>query len=172
MKILPLILTIVCVASCGSLRLDTQKLSSAELNLEEFFEGETKAYGQFQDRLGNIARRFEVDIEGSWDGRKLVLIEDFTYSDGATEQRVWTLTKTGDDSWRGTAPGVIGTAIGTESGDTFNWQYKIDLKGPKGTSRVEFDDWMWLLSETRLLNRAYVKKFGVTIGEVIIIFEK
>jgi hypothetical protein len=38
--------------------------------------------------------------------------------------------------------------------------------------RVSFDDWMWLLSDDRVLNRAYVKRFGVTIGEVIITFEK
>jgi hypothetical protein len=31
---------------------------------------------------------------------------------------------------------------------------------------------MWLLSEDRLLNRAYMKRFGVDIGEVIIFFEK
>ena len=38
--------------------------------------------------------------------------------------------------------------------------------------RVTFDDWMWLMSDERLLNRAYVKRFGVDIGEVIIWFEK
>jgi hypothetical protein len=38
--------------------------------------------------------------------------------------------------------------------------------------RVQFDDWMWKMSETRLINRAYVRKLGVTVGEVIIFFEK
>ena len=38
--------------------------------------------------------------------------------------------------------------------------------------RVTFDDWMWLLSEDRLLNRAYMKRWGVDIGDVIIFFEK
>ena len=31
---------------------------------------------------------------------------------------------------------------------------------------------MWLLSDDRLLNRAYMKRFGVDIGEVVITFEK
>jgi hypothetical protein len=31
---------------------------------------------------------------------------------------------------------------------------------------------MWLLTEDRLLNRAYVKRLGVDIGDVIITFEK
>jgi len=44
--------------------------------------------------------------------------------------------------------------------------------GTVETIKVTFDDWMWLLSDDRLLNRAYVKRFGVDIGDVIIIFEK
>lgn len=35
-----------------------------------------------------------------------------------------------------------------------------------------FDDWMWRLDDKRVLNRAYMKKFGLDVGEVIIFFEK
>jgi hypothetical protein len=173
MKFLSLILALLLLAACaGTPDLDDPKLSERKLNLEDFFEGQSRAYGQFQDRFGNVSRRFTVDIDGKWDGRTLVLTEDFTYDDGSTEQRVWTLQKTGEDSWRGTAPGVLGEATGQESGDTFNWQYRIDLPVPDGTLRVRFDDWMWLLPDGRLLNRAYMYKFGVQIGEVILFFEK
>jgi hypothetical protein len=118
-----------------------------------------------------------VTIAGDWDGERLRLVEDFTYEDGATEQRIWTLVKTGDDTWDGTAPGVIGTATGLEQGDRFNWQYEIDLPVPSAdgtaeTLRVTFDDWMWLLADDRLLNLAYVKRFGFDIGTVTISFEK
>lgn len=148
-----------------------------KLNLEEFFDGELVAYGQFQDVFGAVRRSFVVRINGEWDGEQLRLVENFVYEDGATEQRIWTLTKTGPDSWEGTAPGVIGTANGVELDNRFNWQYEIDLPIPSAdgtveTLRVTFDDWMWLLSDDRLLNRAYVKRFGVDIGDVIISFEK
>jgi len=43
---------------------------------------------------------------------------------------------------------------------------------PDGTLRVSFDDWMWLMDDGRLLNRAYMDKYGVEIGQVIIFFEK
>ena len=130
------------------------------------------AYGQFQSILGTPLRRFKVELEGTWNGQTLTLVEDFFYDDGTTEPRGWTLTKTGPDTWEGTAPGVLGIATGEERGDTFNWQYRIDLPVPDGTLRVTFDDWMWKLSDTRVLNRAYMKRFGVDIGEVIITFEK
>ncbi|QMU56859.1 MAG: DUF3833 family protein [Boseongicola sp.] len=168
----------ILVAGCtGKPALNDAALSDRDLNLEEFFEGETVAYGQFQDVFGTVRRRFEVEINGSWDGERLTLIEDFVYEDDATERRVWSLVKTGANTWQGTAPGVIGTAEGTERGDTFNWQYAIDLPVPSAdgtveTTRVTFDDWMWLLADDRLLNRAYIKKFGIHIGDVIIAFEK
>ena len=166
------------LAACGGRPgLDDPTLSDRKLDLEEFFDGDLVAYGQFQDIFGTVRRRFDVQIEGRWDGRVLRLVEDFVYEDGATEQRIWELEKTGPDTWRGTAPGVIGEATGEERGDAFNWTYTIDLpipsaEGGTDTLRVAFDDWMWLLSDDRLLNRAYMTRFGVPIGEVIIAFEK
>ena len=172
MRTLILISAFLLAACTGKPALDDAKLSDRELNLEEFFAGKTRAYGQFQDIFGTVRRRFEVDITGTWDGERLTLVEDFLYEDGSTEQRVWTLRKTGEQTWEGTAPGVLGIATGEERGDSFNWKYTIDLPVPDGTLRVTFDDWMWLLSEDRLLNRAYMKRFGVDIGEVIITFER
>ena len=161
------------LAACsGRPSLTDQPLSDRDFELQEFFEGRTVAYGQFQDRFGTVRRRFEVVIDGTWDGDTLTLNEDFSYADGTSERRVWTLRQTGPESWEGTAPGVIGTATGREQGDTFNWAYTIDLPVPDGTMRVSFDDWMWQLSDNRVLNRAYMRKAGVTIGSVIIMFEK
>ena len=159
-------------ACTGKPSLDDPILSDREFELEEFFTGDLVARGQFQDLLGTVQRRFEVKLTGTFDGETLRLVEDFEYDDGATEQRIWTLAKTGDETWEGTAPGVLGVARGTENGDTFNWSYRIDLPVKNGTTRVEFDDWMWQLSEDRLLNIAYMKKFGLDIGQVVLIFEK
>lgn len=166
------------VAACTAKpSFDDPVLTDRQLNLEEFFDGELVAYGQFQDILGTVRRSFTVEIDGTWDGETLRLVEDFTYEDGSTEQRIWTLVKTGPDSWQGTAPGVIGTATGQEDGNRFNWRYEIDLPIPSAdgsveTLRVTFDDWMWLLDEDRLFNRAYVQRFGFDIGDVSISFEK
>lgn len=177
MRILILTTLLFLGACTGKPSLDDRKLSDRELDLEVFFDGRTVAYGQFQDIFGTVRRRFEVTIDGSWDGDVLRLVEDFVYEDGATEQRIWTLTKTGPESWQGTAPGVEGVATGEERGDTFNWRYTIDLPivssdSATETLKVSFDDWMWLLSDDRLLNIAFVKRFGVDIGQVIITFER
>ena len=168
-----LMAALVALAACtGRPGAEDPLLGGPKLDLETYFDGKVTAWGQFQDRFGEVRRRFTVDIEGTWDGTTLTLVEDFLYEDGSRERRVWSLTKTGPDSWQGTADGVQGMAIGEERGDTFNWRYTIDLPVPDGTLRISFDDWMWRLDDRRVLNRAYMDKFGVEIGEVIIFFEK
>lgn len=164
---------LVLLAACAGRPGPTDPLlSDRKLNLEEFFDGRTIAHGQFQDVFGEVRRRFVVTIDGDWNGKVLTLDENFVYEGGSKENRTWTLTKTGPDTWTGSAPGVLGTASGVERGDTFNWKYRIDLPVPDGTLRVGFDDWMWLLTEDRLMNIAYMHKGGVRIGQVVIFFEK
>jgi hypothetical protein len=172
-------LTLVTLAACapGHPSFDDPSLSTRELKLEEFFDGTLVANGQFQDIFGQVRRQFTVKIKGYWDGTTLKLVEDFVYEDGSTEQRVWTLHKTGENTWEGTAPGVIGVAKGEVKGDRFNWKYTIDLPvtaagQPTTTSRVSFDDWIWLWSDKRAFNRAYMSKYGVDVGDVSISFEK
>lgn len=177
MRLIAIFTALMLAACAGTPELDDPKLSDRKLDLEEFFDGRLVAYGQFQDLFGTVRRRFEVEVRGDWNGERLRLVEDFVYEDGATERRIWTLRKTGPDSWEGIAPGVIGAATGEERGDTFNWQYTIDLPIPAAdgsvdTLRASFDDWMWLMADDRLLNRAYMSRYGVPIGEVIITFEK
>ena len=168
----------LCLAGCtGKPDLADPVLPGPEFELEVFFDGRLTAYGQFQDIFGTVRRSFRVQIEGDWNGERLRLVEDFLYEDGATEQRIWTLRPTGPETWTGTAAGVDGPARGVEVGNRFNWQYEIDLPIPSADGSVEtlqvtFDDWMWQLSDDRLLNIAYMQRFGVNIGQVVIWFER
>ena len=173
LRFLPIIIVSIVLAGCAfKPSIDDAKLSDKTFELEKFFDGKVKAYGQFQDVLGNVSRRFVVDIDGSWDGEALTLVENFTYSDDTTEQRIWTLAKGDDDTWTGDAKGVIGEAKGQIEGDTFYWAYKIDLPLPDGEMRVSFDDYMWLLDDDRVLNIAYMSKWGFPLGQVTIMFER
>jgi len=151
---------------------DQPSLGGPKLDLEEYFVGDLRAYGQFQDILGKVRNRFEVDIEGSFDGEVLTLVEDFVYDDGSTEQRIWRLTKTGEDTWDGRADGVYGVAKGVEDEDRFNFTYFLEQKTEDGSVTLEFDDWLWRFDEKRVLNKAYVSRYGIRVGVVTIWFEK
>ncbi len=166
------LLAALSVASCGGLKLEDFMKAEPALKLEEYFVGQLKAWGHFQDRFDRVRRRFTVDIEGTWDGETLTLTEDFVYDDGEEERRVWTLRKTGPDDWEGSAAGVVGTAKGKVSGNALNWTYYFDLPVGDSTLRVKFDDWLWLQDERVMINRAYVSKFGIKVGEALIFFSK
>jgi Protein of unknown function (DUF3833) len=142
------------------------------LALEEYFLGRTEAWGVFQDRAGTLTRQFKVTIDGTWDGTVLTLDENFDYTDGAKERRVWTLRKTGPATWQGTAGDVRGVANGVIQGNQLSWVYDVDLKVNGRPILVTFDDRMWLQSDGVLINRAKVKKFGVTWGEATIVFQR
>ncbi|MGF1659741.1 MAG: DUF3833 domain-containing protein [Rubrimonas sp.] len=137
---------------------------------EVFFDGELTAWGLFQDRFGEVRRSFVVDIDGDWDGETLTLDERFTYEDGSTERRVWSLRKTGPTTWAGSAEGVIGQATGETRGNAFTWAYEIDLPTPDGVLNVSIEDWIWGMDGRVAINRAYVDKFGVEIGQLSIFF--
>jgi hypothetical protein len=140
--------------------------------LEDYFTGKTKAWGMFTDRFGNLKRQFVVDITSTWDGKQLVLDERFVYSDGEREQRVWTIDKVDENTYTGTAGGVVGIAKGRSFGNALNWAYDFDLKVGDGTLRVHFNDWMFLQPDGVLLNKADISKFGVHLGTVTLAFRQ
>ena len=145
------------------------------LALEQFFEGESVAYGIFEDRFGNLRRQFRVNLRGTVRGNRLVLDEQFLYEDGEKAQRVWTIDKLefGDDGtvrYQGKASDIEGRANGRVSGNGLNWRYDVALKMGGRELEVHFDDWIYRQSADIAINRAYVSKFGVEIGSVTIVF--
>lgn len=142
------------------------------LELDRYFTGRVLAHGVFQKRGGEVARRFTVVMDCHWEGNQGVLDEAFTYSDGSTERRIWRLTKHADGRYTGTAGDVVGEAQGQTSGNAFRWNYTLRLPVDGKEYEVQFDDWMFLVDDRVMLNRATMSKFGVTLGEVLLSFTK
>ena len=140
--------------------------------LETFFEGNSRAEGLFEDRFGNIRKRFSVAIQGSYNENTLTLDESFEYDDGSEESRQWKITILEDGTYEGRASDVVGKAVGEIANNTLHWSYSMMLPIGKRQVRVRFDDKMWLMSSGDLLNRARVYKYGILIGSVTIVFRK
>ena len=143
-----------------------------ELLIEDYFQGQTRAWGIFEDRFGKLRRQFVVDIDGQWDGEQLTLVEDFAFDDGETDQRIWRIRKLDEHRYEGRADDVVGVAQGTAYGNALNWRYKLNLKVGDDAWLVNFDDWMFLQQDGVLINRASVTKLGFEIGQVTIFFRK
>jgi hypothetical protein len=140
------------------------------LDLKTYFNGPLTAHGIFTDRSGKVVRRFTVAMTGTWTGDQGVLDERFVYSDGTTQTRVWRLTDLGNGRYEGRADDVVGVAQGRAAGNALNWQYTLSLPVDDKVWEVQFDDWMYLMDDRVMLNKAVMSKFGIRLGEVTLSF--
>lgn len=159
-------------AACSTPDVSHYADQKPRFDVASFFAGRTEAWGMFQKRNGEIVKRFHVDLEGREQDGRFVLDEDFRYSDGTTQQRRWTLTRGPDGSWQGTAPDVVGQADGQAAGNVLRWRYTLQLPVDGKTYDLQFDDWMVLMDERTMINRARVTKFGFEVGQVTVFFRR
>jgi hypothetical protein len=160
------------LSACASRSVEDYADQKPALDLKTYFNGELVAHGLFTDRSGSVQRRFVVQMTGTWQGNQGTLDERFTYSDGKTERRVWRLTDEGNGRWSGRADDVLGVAEGRAAGNALNWRYTLLLPVDGTVYEVQFDDWMYLMDERVMLNKAVMSKFGIRLGEVTLAFYK
>lgn len=142
------------------------------LDLRRYFDGPLLAHGVFTDRAGRVQRRFTVRLQGRWDGDMGVLEEDFDYSDGQKQRRVWHLKALGQGRYEGRADDVVGVARGEAAGNALRWTYTLKLAVDGKVYEVDFEDWMYLIDGQVMLNKAQMSKFGWRLGEVTLSFRK
>ena len=148
---------------------------SPAFDLANFFDGNSVAYGIFEDRFGNLRRQFRVEIQASQSGDSLILEENFLYDDGEQDKRIWQIDSQiidGRTHYSGRAADIIGKAIGKIAGNAMRWSYDISLILSGIELEVRFDDFIYQMTPDIAINRAYVSKWGMDIGSVTLVFLK
>lgn len=160
------------LAGCATVDPADYATETPQFDLTRYFDGTLDAHGMFQDRSGKVVKRFHVEIAAHWKGDTGTLDERFTYSDGSTQRRVWTVTRIDAHHYTGRADDVVGEARGEARGNALRWTYVLALPVDGKVYNVDFDDWMFLMDDRTLLNRSVMSKFGVRLGEVTLSFRK
>lgn len=163
-------LMILCLSACA-VKLEDYQNTEPALDLSEFFNGHLEAYGVVQDYKGKVTRRFRADILGSWQGNEGVLDELFFFADGEQQHRCWRLSKNGNE-YRGRAGDVVGEAVGMTAGNALNWRYVLAIPVDDKVWNIKLDDWMFLVDENNLINRASLSKFGFEVGQITLYIRK
>ena len=158
---LVMLLTAGCSQSVSDYRNETP-----QLRLDQFFRGESRAWGVLQDWRGRQTVRFTAQLCGVWQEQKGDLYEVFHFSDGRVEQRHWQLQQAADGSISGTAGDVVGMATGQLAGNSLYWQYSLVIPYDDSTLQVDVEDWLYLIDAENLLNRTTLYKFGVPVAEL------
>ncbi|MFC0168539.1 DUF3833 domain-containing protein [Pseudoduganella danionis] len=167
-----MIAALALLTACASPNVQQYQALEPKLDLPSYFLGTTHAWGMFQRRGGTVVKRFKVEITGTGDAQQLTLDERFRYDDGTTQRRVWHLTRGADGRWLGRADDVEGEAQGEVAGNALHWQYTLLLPIDGSTYAMRFDDWMFLIDDCTMINRASMAKFGIELGQVTLMFRK
>lgn len=172
MAALPLAASLPFVAACAGPQVQQYAHEKPVLDLRTYFNGKVDAWGVFTDRSGQVVKRFTVEMDCSWQGDEGVLDEAFVYSDGTRQRRIWKLRAGPQGSYTGTAEDVVGQAQGQVSGNAFRWGYTLALPVDGRVWHVDFDDWMYLMDDRVMLNKATMSKWGIRLGEVTLSFTR
>ncbi len=161
----------VAALFCAGVML-TAAPAKAEDALIKFFTGKTVADGKFA-AINGVKRDFKVKLTGYWNGSKLTLVEDFTYSDGVKNRKTWRMTKTGEGRYSGTREDVVGTATVKVSGQTARFSYYVDIDEGPGQNIVRFYDTLKFAADNKTMkNTALVTKYGLPVARVRVNFRR
>ena len=72
-----LIISTFLITSCSNnsaMKPEDFKNKEPRLIIEEYMTGNVKAWGVLQNRSGKVTRQFSADLNGTWDGKQLILI--------------------------------------------------------------------------------------------------
>ena len=143
-----------------------------DLRLEEFFKGRTTATASFKTITG-LERNFTVKLHGKWNGKTLVLREDFLFDDGEKDTKTWRFTKKGWNTYTGTREDVIGETTVSVIGKKGYFNYLVDLDPGPGKNIVRFYDTLILSDDGKMLkNTAKVFKGPLQVGSVRVDFKR
>ena len=177
MKLLKILAVPFALAACSTSP-QAYKSESPKMDFITYFSGTTHGYGAIYSRTGKVTDRFHVTMQGtpgtnSQGQRTLNLAEDFTYTSGKTQKRAWFVTEPAKGQLTATAPDVPGGAVGEQSGNAVNFNYRLTIERDNGKSiTLGSDDWMWMLPDNIVMNRNYLSKFGINVAELVITFTK
>tara|TARA_B100001250_G_scaffold344143_1_gene313077 strand:+ start:323 stop:871 length:549 start_codon:yes stop_codon:yes gene_type:complete len=142
------------------------------IKIEEYFNGQVKAWGLLQNRSGKVIRQFKADMFGRFEEGILTLEEDFYWTDGEKQKRTWKIEKLDENNYKGSAPDVVGNAKGYQYGSAFKFEYDLLIPFKSKNIKVTFDDWIFKQDEKVAINRAKLTKFGFKVGELTVFFLK
>lgn len=170
--LLPLFLSLLVLTGCAGPVIEDYRGQSPELVPEEFFTGELSARGVVKDFSGEVIRTFDADISASWSPKGVgTLDEVFRFNDGEVQTRKWTLTPVAE-GYRATAGDVMEPGLMRWRGNAIHMNYVLTVPYGDDTLDVRMDDWMFLVTPDTLINQTTMSKWGVTVGEVVLVIQR
>ena len=174
MRLIIIITALILISNCSGSNMKPIdfKDQKPRLIIEDYLSGNVKAWGILQNRSGKVTRQFSADLNGSWDGKQLILKEKFNWDDGEVQDREWIINKIDEHNYEGTAGDVVGKAKGYSYGSAFKFEYVLLVPVKGKEMKITFDDWIFKQDDRVAINRATMTKFGFKVAELTVVFVK
>ncbi len=151
---------------------NTEPALRQDFDFASYFAGNTRAVGIVENRFGVRKRAFVARFFGEWRGETFLLHEDFTYCDGATEQRTWQITFDADGRFTTTSKDCVGHGRGAPGPAGCRHAYAFRLPIGKRTITLDIAESYTALGRDDLLCSARMTKWGLRAGTILIAFSK
>ncbi|WP_323750354.1 DUF3833 domain-containing protein [Marinobacter sp.] len=163
---------VLALWGCAGPSLEDYQGAEPALIPHEFFNGELSARGVVKNFSGAVIRTFDADIVATWEADGTgTLDEVFRFNDGEIQTRVWTLTPA-SNSYHAEAGDVVEPGTMRWQGNAIHMNYLLRVDYGDGTMDVRMDDWMYLITPDTLINQTRMTKWGVEVGEVVLVIQK
>lgn len=150
------------------------RAAAKALVLEEYFRGRTVGEGVFESGIADIRRPCTVVTHGTWNPKSFTrrLREDFRFADGERDTKVWFFQKVAENRYIGTRSDVLNPVTITTGGPSIRSDYPAELATDDGPVAVRFFDTLTRFDARTVRNTADVRKYGITVGIIDLIFRR
>lgn len=161
------------VLNACAIRPPTPDADLESFDLTRDLSGKTTGVGNFS-AIDGTDRDFTADLNGSWDGKVMTLVEDFEFADGTKERKTWVLTQLPNGEFSGVREDVVGTARGYQDGSAFRLEYIMAIPNDDGSPgrKLRFRDVLVKHSNGVIQNDATVGFWGLRVGSVSLMIER
>ena len=173
LKTISIIMTLGLLLGCSSsINPKIYTKSSPKLDIRNYLNGPLEAQGILQNRAGEVTRTFTVKMIGTWKGNEGKLEEDFIFSDGKKDRRIWDIKFLDDNNFTAKAHDTVGIAKGQQYGNAVKMDYVLKVNVDGTDYDIRLIDWIYLVDEKTAINVSQMTKFGFRVGTLSISFKK
>jgi hypothetical protein len=143
-----------------------------ELRPEKFLTGELEGWGIIEGPLGGLKSRYTIRASGAYIDRIIKFTETWKFDDGTEQTLNWQIRTLEGGKYEGTETKLVGTAKGERAGFVFHWQYTRDVPVVNGDTRLNFDDWFYLIDDHVCIVRGTAGRAGVPFATAHVTYRK
>jgi len=146
--------------------------SSKSFDLRQFLSGDLEVFGVACDYSKSIREVFYISVNVVWNGNEGHLQEQMNYESGKEEKRIWDYKFQDNQNYTATGTNVVGAATGKQEGNGATLNYSFITPYGFITMHLSMDDKWFLIDQNTAVNRIFMKKFGMKVGEVMMLVKK